>query len=245
MIKKQNILLFSLFIISILTVSCTSIRYYGIDTSDLRTQLTGNILVKSKNIDFYDIVLDGKTKLDIGFENLFSGETRFMKWKGKISLAESMYDIQIRYKEHFSDERGVESIESIRIENLPPIYKFNAFDITGSIAIWDKYVYESDLPIVLTAFSIGGKEYRLLLTSMNTVSTMKNSMDSYLGLMSTDKQVFHIIDEKGEIHAEFTKDYYRIFDVESEIDSKLLWPCIASFSIIRNICADRQRANLY
>lgn len=242
MIKKRNILFSSIFIISILTVSCTSTRYYGINTTDLRTQLTGNILVKPKNTDFYDIILDGETKLDIGFENLASGETQFMKWNGNIGLAESMYDIQIRYKQYFG-EKGVTHILSISIENLPPIYKFNAFDITGSTAIWDKYVYESDLPVMLTAFSIGGKGYTLLLTSMNTVSTMKNSMDSYLGLMSTDKQVFHIIDEKGEIHAEFTKDYYRIFDVESEIDSKLLWPCIASFSIIRNICAERQRTN--
>ena len=242
MLKKQNILLSSIFIISILTVSCTSIRYYGIDTSDLRTKFTGNILVKPKNIDFYDIILDRKTELGIGFKNLVSGETQFMKWKGKISLAESMYDIQIRYKQYFG-EKGVTSIESIRIEDLPPIYKFNDFDITGFSLFRDKNVYESDLPIVLTAFSIGGKEYRLLLTSMNTVSTMKNSMDSYFGLMSTDQQVFHIIDKEGEIHAEFTKDYYRIFEVEPEIDSKLLWPCIASFSIIRNICAEHQRTN--
>ena len=27
-------------------------RYYGINTTDLRTQLTGNILVKPKNTDF-------------------------------------------------------------------------------------------------------------------------------------------------------------------------------------------------
>ena len=242
MLKKQNILLSSIFIISILTVSCTSIRYYGIDTSDLRTKFTGNILVKPKNIDFYDIILDRKTELGIGFKNLVSGETQFMKWKGKISLAESMYDIQIRYKQYFG-EKGVTSIESIRIDDLPPKYKFNVFDITGFSLFRDKNVYESDLPIVLTAFSIGGKEYRLLLTSMNTVSTMKNSMDSYFGLMSTDQQVFHIIDKEGEIHAEFTKDYYRIFEVEPEIDSKLLWPCIASFSIIRNICAEHQRTN--
>ena len=72
MIKKRNILFSSIFIILILTVSCTSTRYYGINTTDLRTQLTGNILVKPKNTDFYDIILDGETKLDIGLETSVS-----------------------------------------------------------------------------------------------------------------------------------------------------------------------------
>lgn len=118
MIKKQTIFIISIFIFSFLTFACTSTKYYGINTTDLESQIEGNIFINSESAGVNDIILNGSTKFVIGFEKLFSGEIQYKKWMGNITLDESVYDVQVRYKQNFGDN-GVTDILSVYIENLP------------------------------------------------------------------------------------------------------------------------------
>ena len=67
---------------------------------------------------------------------------------------------------------------------------------------------------------------------------MKDNMSSFIQMVKSKDQVFHIVSSDGIIYAEFTKDKYKLFEVNnSKLDSKKLWPCIAVFSIVRIICS--------
>ena len=67
---------------------------------------------------------------------------------------------------------------------------------------------------------------------------MKDNMSSFIQMVKSKDQVFHIVSSDGIIYAEFTKDKYKIFKMNnSKLVSEKLWPCIAVFSIVRIICS--------
>ncbi|AEE17910.1 hypothetical protein [Treponema brennaborense] len=234
---KQGIIFPFLGMLIFIFLSCMTIKQYGIETTAFETELSGNIkeFKKSDDVDSRDIILSGKTDFRFGFDPLYLNTVDLMKWTGKVFLNDALYNININYRKMTENNR-ILNIRAIDIQNLPPIYKFEKFDISGSQAIWEKEVHESELPVKLASFSVEGVEFSVLLTSMNTVSTMKDSMSSFIQMITLKEQVFQIVDRNGTVYAEFSYDSYKIFSVpDSKIDEKLLWPCIAVFSTLRNI----------
>lgn len=219
--------------------SCITVKYYGTDTTAFETKYFGNIIEfkKSAVADSNDIILNGKEDFRLGFDPLYPNEVDLMKWTGKIWFNDISYDIQINYRQK-KGNYGIENIRELDIQNLPPIYRFEKFNISGSQAIWEKSVHESELPVKLATFSIEDAEFYVLLTSMHTVATMKDSMSSFIQMVKSKDQVFHIVSSDGIIYAEFTNDKYKIFKVNnSKLVPEKLWPCIAVFSIVRIICS--------
>ena len=236
---KQGIIFTFLGMLVFISSSCMTVKQYGTETAAFETELSGNIkeFKKSDDVDSSDIILSGKTDFRFGFDPLYLNTVDLMKWTGKVFLNDASYNININYRK-MTENNIILNIREIDIQNLPPIYKFEKFDISGSQAIWEKEVYESELPVKLASFSVEGVEFSVLLTSMNTVSTMKDSMSSFIQMITLKEQIFQIVDKNGTVYAEFSYDSYKIFSVpDSKIDEKLLWPCIAVFSVVRNICS--------
>lgn len=236
--SKQLCQALSLFGTLCLLVSCASvsipITYHSADTDNIPPAYSGNIksYKKSETYKTNDIVLKGEKAGRWGIDILYPYQADLMKWTGTVSYNDISYPIQINYNDHTE----IHLIRAIHIMNLPSVYKFKKFNISDNSSIWEKNVRESDLPVKLTSFLIGGKEFSLLLTSMSVFPTMKEGLSSFYHMVILDEQRFHIADQSGTVYAEFTKDRYQIFDVPSETDPELFQLCIAAFSIVRNIC---------
>lgn len=209
-------------------LSCMSYTYYGTDTSAFKVCLSGRIISTSKQAGLYDIVLDGKHKMVWGFNNLFSGKTEFLKWQGTIHLGESIQDLVVEYEQRSGDNNDY-SLYAIKTNILSPIYNFENFDLQNGNYLFSKRVYEKDMPCELTRFSVGGKEFSLVLRMM------VNGFGSRLHMMIDEKQVFQIVGEDKQVYAEFDKYAYQIFAVDAGFDPEYLWPCIAAFSVIRDL----------
>ena len=139
-----------------LFVSCTSIQNYGQNTENFEVLYSGEIkkFKKSGTYTETDIVVNDRDKSGIGFERLISGSVTYMKMGGTISLSDSVYTLKISYKHEFDDKDSIHSVKNIVVEDLPAMYQFAEFDISGTAVSIKKYIHENDMPVVLTDFSI-------------------------------------------------------------------------------------------
>lgn len=237
-------------LIFFLLSSCTSVTistFQGIDVTGMQAKLTGEIRkVKSFSENEEDDILWKTDGLDkVIFRRLFSEEIHLTEWTGRIHKGNSYHAPIIDYRNavevrNISGTKYYSSLgfKAFSIMKLPSSYRFKDFNVSKSVSPWDKKVNHTELPLALTSFSIEGKDFSLLLTSMEyRQGSFGDTTESLYNLVTMDDQIFQIMDNEGRLHAEFTKDSYRIFEVDSEFDPQKLWPCIAVFSIIRNLCA--------
>ncbi len=242
---NKTFLLILVFLSFFLFSSCMTIKQYGQNTDSFEVLYSGEIKKYKKNGTYTesDIVVNDTNKYG-GVFILFSDlPVANRKMKGTISLYDSEYAIKMSYRQEYEGDRPysnrISKVTNVTIEGLPAMYQFAKFDIERRFSFKEKNiitVYEKDMPVVFTNFSIGENDFSVLVTVMNVLPSLDDNISSFTELIPLKEQVFQIVDKNGTVYAEFSYDSYKIFSVpDSKIDEKLLWPCIAVFSTLRNI----------
>ncbi len=243
--NRQSIIFPFLGILVFLFSSCMTIKQYGQNTDSFEVLYSGEIkkFKKSGTYTESDIVVNDRDKSG-GVFILFSDlPVANRKMKGTISLYDFEYAIKMSYRQEYEGDRPysnrISKVTNVTIEGLPAMYQFSKFDIERRFSFKEKNiitVYENDMPVVFTNFSIGENDFSVLVTVMNVLPSSDDNISSFTELIPLKEQIFQIVDKNGTVYAEFSYDSYKIFSVpDSKIDEKLLWPCIAVFSTLRNI----------
>jgi hypothetical protein len=239
--RTQNYLLLSLLAILFVFSSCaTVLKDYGVITTHIPVVYEGKVKTynKKESYEVNDIVLNGRTRdkfeLEDFYEDILYQNEESLRWAGSIN-AGGTYSVEVDYRIN-KDHRN--RVRNVDIKALPNIYQFTRFDITNAGILNEELVYESELPFKLTSFTIEGKSFYILLTSINsgTFPEGGDTPSTVYALVQMPAQRFHIVDNAGIVYAEFTQEGYKIFDVPySETKPELFLPCIAVFSIVKNL----------
>lgn len=231
-----------------LFISCaTTTTYHGLDATGLVQMHSGRILETplSEENQNEDIVCKTDSSGGLVFNGLWSSKVSLGEWSGTITMKDSTYSPVVNYHKEINENVSEYSTtyitrawKAITVSDLPG-YKIKEFSITKSLLPWEKKIHENEMPSKITSFSVDGNDFSLLMTGIEYVQgELGAPIAAPHTVFTMDDQIFQIMDDEGRLHAEFTKDSYRIFEVDPGFNPQRLWPGIAVFSVIRNICAE-------
>ncbi len=257
----------------LLLTSCASVPSYmkdfGQDTSELpilvEGKITYNTPAEGNSISIFGGAYDTPATFWYATFKRYSAVHR--TWKGEISFKEERQELAVQgLADHsfdyidpnnFSGTKmnmgNLEQLQDIEIIYLPEEYSFPSFHIYPIGGDFKFRFTDDEMPIVLTNFSIGNKDFSVLLTSMKFYEGYETSSSTYLELVEEDVQLYQIIDTSGKVYAEFKPGYYvddnsgwdffkdqvykegiyKIFEVDPTFDESKLVPAIAVFNVIK------------
>ncbi len=268
-----------LFILCILTLaSCTTnteiLDFSG--NTENSTVLQKGLIQKNTTLTKDTIVVDGDfTDYTFSSFGWFFDEKIVVErnWNGVVYCNEHRYDFDViadvDYIEHgqdWNDDGEIDiaesnpsksGIDSVRIENMPVRYNIKSFELPAGGGGYFKFTLkEKDFPAHYMDFSVANKKFSVVLTKMIVIPNIIEGWEAqstYNVSFIAGEQVFYIVDNKGQVYAEFITSFYEpvkkegdtfgkfeyrdgrytIYDVDSTFDELQLIPIIGFIDIIK------------
>ncbi len=254
-------------LLALLFSSCKTVPdelyYFSFDTSYLNVLQSGTITNDTTTYD--GIVIDGNiqdSSANLLWNIVSDGHTVRRTWSGNVYDGDNSYAIEItcltETEDGFKDPEDTSAIryitligiQDIEITGLPKSYEFKKFDPPsgGGSKLW---LSDNDLPVSYMDFTIDNKQFTVMLTTMRYIQPVfgePSTTTIYEDLLLDPEQRFQIIDEKGQVYAQFVASYYEhinwkgnqfregsytIFDVDENFNESKLVPAIAIVDILK------------
>lgn len=233
--------IFITFSMALLVLSSCATTNYGKSVEENSVVLSGRVIKSDKRVkaEANDILFEGegtnwknKNAVEVSVPFVFGSRiyptdhTHEFQWKGTASVGDFAQEVLLTYTWENDTNGHVSEISNVCIF-VPDsaTYKFMPFTLEKEDMFLTNLISSDDMPYDMTQVMIDGKAYVLQAQCKNLGDIPQ------CALLTMKNQVFRIVDEDGNVCAEFDDSSYKIFETENITPEKIL-PCVAAYSML-------------